>query len=230
MYKIIYNEKVIDVVNEPRFVQVLSPHNVVFTEQVIAQGIEGSDRETLYGLTPSPYKSWDIVTIEKITPTEFNRLKSLLNSDLEVSADQTALAAAKREKIQHLSEICKNRIIVGFSIKLSDDNVYNFKLTTEDQINLTVLENQLNSGDERFIYHATNQPCRFFNKEDMIKIIRAFRKQVMYHTTYFNLAKQYIKSLTNIEAVKLFTYGTDISETVDDIVLKQILKNGENFE
>jgi hypothetical protein len=41
--------------------------------------------------------------------------------------------------------------------------------------------------------------------------------------------KQYINAQVNIEKVNLFTYGMDVSSAVDDIVIKQILKNGGDF-
>ena len=64
----------------------------------------------------------------------------------------------------------------------------------------------------------------------MIKIINAARQHTLYHTTYFNVAKQFIRSLTDIEKVSLFMYGDDVSEVADNIVLKQILKNGDYFQ
>jgi hypothetical protein len=91
------------------------------------------------------------------------------------------------------------------------------------------IENQLNSGVETFVYHATNQPCRCFSKIDMVKILTTFKRYITYHTTYFNVAKQYINSLVDINKVNSFTYGMDVSEMTDDVILKQILKNGGNI-
>jgi hypothetical protein len=62
----------------------------------------------------------------------------------------------------------------------------------------------------------------------MIKIINTFRTYILYHTTYFNAAKQYVNSLTNIEKVNLFTYGMDVSEAVQNTTLRRILKSGGN--
>ena len=226
MYKIIKDDKIIDVVRVPRFVRFLSPNNVVITNKSSAQGIAGSDNTTLYSFSHAANKSLDIVTIDKIDEKEFNRLQNLLNSGKEISADENALSAAKQSMIQRLSGMCKNKITSGFSILLSDGEVHNFKLTSEDQLNLMLIENQLTSGENTFIYHETNKPCKVFMREDMLKIVRAFKHHVLYHTTYFNAVKQYIKSLTNIEQVNLFTYGTDVSEYVEDVVIRQILKNG----
>jgi hypothetical protein len=192
-------------------------------------GIVGSDDKTIYSFKPVQHTNIQVATIKEINTEEFSRLQSLLNSNQEVSADESALVKAKRDMITRLSSICKNKITAGFSIKLSDEVDYSFKLTTEDQLNLMSIEGQLNAGAETFIYHATNQPCKFFSREDMTKIISAFKRYILYHTTYFNVAKQYINSLVDIEKVNRFTYGTDVSEVVNDVVIKQILKNGGNL-
>ena len=123
--------------------------------------------------------------------------------------------------------MCKNKITSGFSVKLSDNQEYSFKLTTEDQLNLMSIENQLNAGEKTFIYHATNQPCRTFSFEDMSIIIKAFKQHVLFHTTYFNVAKQYVNSLVNIDAVNAFTYGTDVFNVIDDKRIRQILSGGK---
>ena len=227
MYKIIQNDKVIDIVKYPRFVSFLTSGHIAITDKTSAQGIASSDNETVYSFTPR--FGYQTVTIKEITLEEFSRLQNLLNSNQEISADESALAEAKREAIKRLSSICKNKITSGFSIILSDGESYDFKLTTEDQLNLMSIEGQLNAGVETFIYHATNQPCRFFSREDMTKIISTFKRYTLYHTTYFNVAKQYINSLVDIAKVNTFTYGTDISEVVDDIVIRQILRNGGNL-
>ncbi len=229
MYKIIQNDKVVDVVQIPRFVSFLASGHIALTDKTSAQGIVGSDNKTIYSFKPIRQQGVTVAEIKKITMEEFSRLQSLLNSNQEVSADESALAKAKRNRITHLSSICKNKITAGFSIVLSDGEMYNFKLTTEDQLNLMSIEGQLNAGAETFIYHATNQPCKFFSREDMTRIINAFKCYTLYHTTYFNAAKQYINSLVDIEKVNTFVYGTDISEVVNDSVIKQILKNGGNL-
>lgn len=227
MYKIIVNDKVVDLVRNPRFVRFLPSGHSTLTDASSAHGFVGSDR-TIYSFTPG--KKYAVASLEKLSSeAEFNRLQNLLNSNQEPSADDSALASAKREAISRLSGVCKNKITTGFSITLSDGNLYSFKLTTEDQLNLMAIEGQLNAGAETFLYHATNQPCRFFSREDMTKIISTFKRYTLYHTTYFNVAKQYINSLVSIEKVQMFTYGTDVSEAVEDKVIKQILKNGGNL-
>lgn len=229
MYKIIQNDKVIDVVQYPKFVCFLPTGHVAMTDCSSAQGIVGSDNKTLYSFKPVSHKNVSVATIKEITLEELNRLKYLLSSGQEPVADKDALAAAKSNTIRRLSSICKDKITAGFSIILSDDKTYDFKLTPEDQLNLMTIENQLNSGVDVFLYHATDEPCRFFSRKDMVKVVTAFRQHIQYHTTYFNIAKQYINALTDIKKVNNFTYGNDVASFATDPVIKQILKNGGNL-
>lgn len=226
MLKIIQNEQVIDVVRVPRYIKFLPSGHVAITDKLSAQGIVGSDTSTIYSFIPVVSKTAGIVTVAEIDETEFARLSELIADGKTVCADESALADTKRAVLKRLSNVCKRTITAGFSVKLSDDSEQHFKLTVEDQLNLMMLENQLNSGSETFVYHATNQPCKLYSKADVQKIISTFRAFILYHTTYFNAVKQYINTLVDIEEVNLFTYGTDISDSVTDIVVRQILKKG----
>lgn len=227
MYSIIYENKIIDVVQKPTFVKVLPSSHIAFTDKASANGIVGSDEKTIYAFEQVNRKDTKVVTINEISENEFNRLKRLLNSNEEITADSEALVIAIAEAIESLSATCNTKIVEGFSIRLSDGKKHNFRLTAEDQLNLLNLENQLNnSSNHIFIYHETNKMCSVFSRSDMSKIIKAFRQHVLYHTTYFNVAKQYVKSLVDINKVIAFTYGTNVANTVKDETIKQILKNG----
>jgi len=226
MYKIILNGKVIDAVKVPHFFRVLPTGHITFTDKTSAHGIIGSNNKTLYAFIPLPNKELDIVTIEEITLNEFDSLNIVLKSGY---ADNSNLTKAKQNTIERISNLCKSKITDGFSVKLSDGKKYDFMLTIEDQLNLLAIENELKTDTEHFLYHAAGQQCKFFSREDMSKVISAFRKHVLYHTTYFNIAKQYINSLTELEPINKFTYGIDVSSATTDPVIKQILKNGGNL-
>lgn len=227
MYKIIQNNKVIDVIKFPQFINFLASGHIAMTDKTSANGILSSDNKTVYSFQPR--SGYQTVSVEEITVNEFERLQSLLDSGKEVCADESVLDKARQSIIKRLSNQCKVIISAGFSITLSDSKSYNFKLTAEDQLNLMSIEGQLNAGAETIIYHATGQPCRIFSRDDMLKIIKAFRRHVTYHTTYFNAAKQYINSLTDIGKINKFSYGTDVSTTVKDKIIKQILRNGADL-
>lgn len=229
MYKIIQNNKVVDVVQIPHFVRFLRSGHVAFTDKTSAQGIVGSDDKTLYSFKPVSREGVIVAEIKEITLEELNKLQSLLSSGQEPYADEALFIDLKRKVIKQLSNLCKNKITSGFSVRLSDGKTYNFKLTVEDQLNLMSIENQLNAGAKTFIYHATDGPCKEFSRKDMVKVIDYFKRYTLYHTTYFNVAKQYINSLTDAEKVAKFVYGDDVSEATNDKAIKKILKSGGNF-
>lgn len=225
MYKIIQNNKIIDVVKYPQFVSFLASGHITITDKTSAEGIVGSNNKTVYSFQSR--LGYQMVAIEEITLKEFERLQGLLNSNQEVCASEPVLVKARQRMINQLSNQCKAIISTGFSITLSDGESYSFKLTTEDQLNLMSIEGQLNAGAETVVYHATNQPCRIFSRDDMLKVIKAFRHHVTYHTTYFNAAKQYINSLVDTEKISSFTYGTDVTTVVTDKAIKRVLRNGD---
>lgn len=227
MFKIVQNNKIVDAVKYPQFVSFLTSGHIAMTDKTSADGIIGSDNKTIYSF--KAHSSYPVVTIEEIGIKELERLQSLLGSGQELAADESVLDKTKRKALQRLSSKCKASINAGFSVLLSDYESYNFKLTAEDQLNLMSIEGQLNAGAETVIYHATGQPCRVFSRDDMLKVIKAFRQHVTYHTTYFNVAKQYINSLTDIEKINQFSYGTDVSGVATDKSIKQILMTGADF-
>lgn len=230
MIKIIKDDKIIDVVRVPRYVKFLPTGHIAITDKTTAQGIVGSDTKSIYSFIPTTANVVGMVTVESIAQEEFDRLSALLSDEIEISASEDKLAEAKSVAIRKLSNKCKSCITEGINVRLSDGEIYNFRLTTEDQLNLMLLEGQLIAGNESFLFHATNQPCRFFTRTDMTKIIATYKRFITYHTTYFNIAKQYINSLLDVDKVKEFVYGTDLTHLVLDKTIKQILRNGGNME
>jgi hypothetical protein len=221
MYKIIRANRIIDVIEYADFIRFLPSGIVIRTSKELAQGVIGSNG-TAY--------SFDTTNLKPITDkAEFNRLKDLLNSAQAVYDDVAVITDTRASKIEKLSAVCSSKITDGFDIRLSDGVRYNFRLTAEDQLNLLNIENQMTAGASTFLYHATGHPCKMFSYEDMTSIIKAFRAHVLYHTTYFNTAKQYILTLEDIEKIDRFTYGMDVSSLTDDTLVKRILKNRGNL-
>lgn len=232
MYKIIYDNKVIDVIKYPIYLRFLPYDNVVTTGQTTAHGVACSDGDTYFALNAEGlalHPKIKLVTMQEIEETEYTDLLAKLNQGQEVLNESKELLNAKASRIAALSSLCKAKIYAGFTILLSDGTEHAFKLTAEDQLNLLRIEAQLiNPQQDTFIYHSTNQPCRAFSRDDMRKIINAANLHTLYHTTYFNVAKQYINSLSNIEDILKFTYGTNLSGFVTDKSISYILNRGEN--
>lgn len=78
-YKVIHNQKVIDVLNELRYCKFQLKHRIpLLCDKEEAQGILSSDGETCYhtsDLLQFPIDGFPTVTIEEITEQEYKKLK-----------------------------------------------------------------------------------------------------------------------------------------------------------
>ena len=79
-YKLMYNNMVVDLLNEVRWVRYLSgAKRFVATDSQAANGVMGSDHDTVYHIFGKPYNfASELKTVEvvKIDALEYNRLQS----------------------------------------------------------------------------------------------------------------------------------------------------------
>lgn len=214
MYKVVHNNLVIDVLDQPQYFRYLSKSKrSVLSDKSSAHGILSSDLKDKYllkGRERPEGKTWKEVSIEPITASEYEKYKSLIGK-VEITADENALLAARKEKIDYLSKECNKKITEGIGVFLSDKKYHYFNLTIEDQINLAEIENNmLRNSNQEFLYHENGKECQFFSYEDMKTIISAAKKYKKRHTTYFNLMKASINEIINIEDIEKLKYGDEI--------------------
>ena len=226
MYKVSTDTYIVDLLEKVQYVRFLPTGHIAFTDKTSAQGFIGSDGITVYSLAPYKQSGYPEGYLSKIDFKEYNKLQKLLKKGATISADETELAKVKKLLLNKMSYSCKQNIISGFTLTLSDTKSYHFKLTIEDQLNLMMIEQQIINGEQTFVYHATDYPCEIFSKEDMLQIIAQAKQHTLYHTTYFNALKQYILKQEDIKVLNELSYGTDISETISDPTIKNIIKRG----
>ena len=65
----------------------------------------------------------------------------------------------------------------------------------------------INTSDEKIIYHADGERCKYFSKDEMKMIIDKAMNFKTYHTTYFNGLKAYINSVNDIITIGDIKYG-----------------------
>ena len=229
-FKVIHNGRIVDAVQHPQYVRILANGQIILSSKVGADGIIGSDGVTIYiSNRNAPSTDLPIVEFIAITENEYNFLVDYLNKADDLADKDIALVQLRQNKIAELSTQCQQQIFEGVTLKLSDNNEHNFKFTVEDQLNLLQLENLIHNGAESVIYHETGEPCKVFSKQDMLLILRAFRSHVTYHTTYFNVAKQYINSLTSVAEIDRVYYGMDLTFATESVLIRQLLiTRGEN--
>lgn len=177
--------------------------------------------------------------ILEITEEEYNSTKALIESnamndtidnadeesDVEVSLEPinagATISLIQQEKIKELNRYCHNTIEAGVDVILSDNQTHHFSLTTQDQLNLITLSSMLDTT-ELIPYHADGELCNFYTAEDMNAIITAATQHKIYHTTYFNAAKNYINHLEDTETILAFNYGDTLPEEYQTDVLKSL--------
>lgn len=180
------------------------------------------------------YKSVDIININE---AEYNALISAIEIGEQIKIEEeiqvvdetiedeifetedVTIDYIKDMKIHEMSIICNKTITDGFNISLSDGNNYHFSLTLEDQMNLLNISNLMDKSDEKIIYHADGERCRYFSKEDMSAIIEKAHIFKTYHTTYFNGLKAYIYSLNDYETINNITYGIELPNKYTHVFL-----------
>lgn len=213
MYKIIYDNIVIDVVEKIKYAKYLpkSKHTVI-TGKASANCIIGSNNKDRYHLKGVPYpqgcnlKSVSLIEIDDI---EYKKLISEI-SNKERSILDTGLRKLKNKKIEEMSEICHKTILNGTNIVLSDNRSHHFELSIEDQINLLEIKYLIDKGETTFIYHETNCLSKEYSLEDMKKIIDGLFNFKQKNLMYFNKLKNHINSLTNINDITEIEYDVMI--------------------
>lgn len=214
MYKFIYNNNVIDVVDKIKYLRYLEKSKrTVVTDSSSANCVQGSDNITVYGMQgailPASAK-YKIVTVKHITRTEYDKLKKLLSNNEIVSGDSYELNQARKSKIEELRKSCSDIIQSGICVKLSDNKYHEFELTIEDQLNLMVLKNKLDSGSKALLYHEKGCTCKLYEKADIEKIIQASNHHIEYNTTYFNLMRHCINNMNDTNKINSIHYGDDL--------------------
>lgn len=231
MYKLIVDNIVVDVVSKLRYVRYIPELNkVVITTAASAHGICGSDNKTFYALpqvtVPQEKSYWKVATAVKICEKEYNELRSALKTQDAVVPDYV-LDTVRTRKIAELSKSCNSTIISGFNCLLSDGKPHHFKLTVEDQLNLLDIQRQLDEGAKKIVFHATDEICQAYNREDIQTILKESAAHRRHQTTYFNILKNCIYNIYDVDVIRSINYGDDLNNlpvtlTVDNTV-KELL-------
>lgn len=228
MFKVIHNDIVIDVLKSVRWIRCLKKSGrIVNTDKSSAHGFYGSDGKTVYimeGKYCPPDKNLKEVKLIKITETEYNTLYDKILNKVLIHANQIKLREARENKIKNLSQTCNDVIVQGVHILFSDGYYHDFRLTLEDQVNLSLLATMIEKGADQVLYHETNKVVQFYPAQDIRLLIEAADKHRTYHTTYFNLLKHCINNMYNIEEINNITYGDSLEKFNVSEKLVRLLK------
>ena len=142
-------------------------------------------------------------------PEDFDLLKYKYIDDQFVKIDSSramTLEEAVSNKLAELSTECENAIKNGITI---DDQTYS--MTDQDQINLEVLKGIIKDGATEVSYHANDESCRMYTKDEFMMIYLTCMSHKIHHITYYNQLKRYVKSLDNVEEIMSISYGQELT-------------------
>lgn len=127
------------------------------------------------------------------------------------------------QKLQEISDACRQIIYAGVDVVLPNGAVEHFSLKEEDQINLFGKQAQLAAGAEQLEYHQDGHLCRYYTSEEMQAIITAAMQHVSYHTTYCNSLNMWVVAATTTDELNNIYYGVDIPEEYQSEILVDYL-------
>ena len=116
------------------------------------------------------------------------------------------------EKLTELDDACRKAIVEGCWVGLADGSIQHFALTEADQINLNVALEAVKAGAEGYPYHADGELCRVFSSADINAVAAAAVTHKLYHTTYFNHAKQWATRANTADELAGIHYGAQLPE------------------
>lgn len=224
MYKIIYNDIIIDVMKSPLYCKYLTKTGrKLRTDRVSANCIISSDGSETYHLIgkspvlPDTYKSVELIPIDK---EEYDYLNSLVVQGEPIEYD---LQEVRNKKIAKMSSISEQIIHAGTDITLSDGKTYHFSFSDQDQFQIGFLATSAktaqmleamgqptNETGQDYPWHSDGGDCIFYSREDMIAIGTAMQNYITYHNSYFHALRNYIQSLNNPLVITEITYGIKV--------------------
>lgn len=149
---------------------------------------------------------------------------------LGISLTELTLEEVKENKIAEMSAVSEKVIINGTDIQLSDGTIKHYSFTSNDQANIkNLFDLAVVTQADGIPYHADNDMCELYSCADIIAIYIAEQKFILYHNTYFNTLKQYIKSLTTVEEVEAVVYGQELNAEYTAIMQSILTQSAEVF-
>lgn len=103
-------------------------------------------------------------------------------------------------------------MVAGCWVELADGSTQHFALTEADQINLNVALEAVKAGADGYPYHADGELCCVFSAADINAVAAAAVAHKLYHTTYFNHAKQWVTRAKTADELAGIHYGAQLPE------------------
>ena len=244
-YKLIDAQTIIGVASIDDFRRYQKKHHIVIYSDIDkAQLVQYHDKyyrdNWLKPLDADCDVEYQTVSIVRIEQDEYESLAEALETNEEIQIEeiieepveevppvdeneQTTVEFLKEFKINQMSKCCHDTITNGVDVVLSDGKSHHFSLEVEDQLKIQALALKAQNGEQSLPWHEDDNYCVFYSAEDIMRLYQAMEESQLFHTTYFNSLKMYIKSLTTLDEINAVTYGMEIPVEYQSEVLQYLL-------
>lgn len=115
-------------------------------------------------------------------------------------------------KLMAVNSTCNTVVTVGCDVTLTDGIVEHYSLSETDQINLSAAVAAVQAGASGYPYHANGELCRLYLAADILLIATAATSYKLYHTTYCNHLRSWIKRVETVEELDTINYGVELPD------------------
>lgn len=120
------------------------------------------------------------------------------------------LEEVRQGKMEELSAACREIIVAGCDVTLSDGTTGHYTLEETDQINLTAALAAVQDGADGYPYHADGQLCRLYPAVDILAVAQAATAHKLYQTTYCNHLMAWVRRAETVEELEGIIYGVEL--------------------
>lgn len=139
--------------------------------------------------------------------------KSIILSNTAPAEPVTpSLAEVQAAKLTEINAACDAAITAGCDVTLSDGTAGHISLTLPDQINLSTAQEAIKAGGTGYAYHLDGALCEVYPAADIAIMATAATAHVLYHQTYCNHVRAWVKRCTAIADVEAVTYGAALPD------------------
>ena len=117
------------------------------------------------------------------------------------AVNKNAITEAQNDQISSCSSYCQQHIYGGEDVTLSDGTVQHFSYDLADQANVSEMFYAVLSGATEYPYHADDEICRVYSREDIVRIYSTLSMYKTELVTYFNNLKAQIMQMDDVDKI-----------------------------
>lgn len=122
------------------------------------------------------------------------------------------LPEVQTAKLTEINAACDAAITAGCDVTLNDETEGHISLSIPDQINLSTAQEAIKAGGTGYAYHLDGALCEVYPAADIAIMAQAATAHVLYHQTYCNHLRAWVKRCTAIADVEAITYGGSLPD------------------